>query len=185
MPSLHYNPHVPGELARVILRRVGDRQIYVRPPAGPIKATAAMLAARRDFKEAVGYCTAVFRNPTRRAPFEARAAATGTQVFATIMAEFAKNPLIRDVKTEGYHGHTGDLLVVLARMDLNLASVHVKIRRADATVIEEGDAVLVSGEYHYTATQAAPAGADVFADATVRDTDGLEVKRSVPLNVTR
>jgi len=57
----------------------------------------------------------------------------------------------------------------------------VRLRRADATVVEEGDAVLASGEYRYTATQDAPAGASLFADVTVRDTDGLEVKRSVAL----
>jgi len=67
--------------------------------------------------------------------------------------------------------------------DLALATVHVRVRRADDTVVEEGDAVLAAGEYRYTATQDVPAGAALFADVTVRDTDGLEVKRSVTLTV--
>ncbi len=183
MPSLHYNPHVPGELARVILRRVGSRQVYVKPRTSLPKPTGPMLAQRQVFTEACAYSTGVFRNPARRAPFEAKAAATGTQVFATIMSEFLQNPVIRDVKTDGYHGHTGDMLGVLTRTGLNLAAVHVVLRRADDTVIEEGDAVLAAGEYRYTATQDVPAGTDLFADVTVRDTDGLEVKRSVPLRV--
>jgi hypothetical protein len=184
MASIHYNPHIPGELGRVILRRVGDRQVYVKPSLGSTKPPSeGQLALRRDFTEAAAYSTAVFRNPARRAPFEATAAATGTQVFATIMAEFLKNPVIRDVKIDGYHGHTGDIIAVATRTDLNLATVHVKLRRPDDTVVEEGDAVLASGEYRYTATQVVPAGTALFADVTVRDTDGLEVKRSVPLAV--
>jgi hypothetical protein len=184
MPSLHYNPHVPGELARVILRRYGKRQIYAKPPSPSSRPmTEGMLAVRQVFTEGAAYSRAILQNPTRRAPFEAKAAAAGTQVFATIMKDFLSKPVIRAVKTDGYHGHTGDVIAVLARADLNLASVHVRLRQPDDTVIEEGDAVLASGEYRYTATHDAPAGADVFADVTVRDTDGLEVKRSVTITV--
>jgi hypothetical protein len=183
MPSLHYNPHVPGELARVILRRVGNRQVYVKPRMALPKPTEAMLGQRQVFTEACAYSTGVFRNPTRRAPFEAKAAATGTQVYATIMKEFLKNPVIRDVKLDGYHGHAGDVLVVQARTDLSLA-VHVMLRRPDDTMVEEGDAVLTAGEYRYTATQVVPAGTALFADVTVSDPDDLSVKRSVPLTVT-
>ena len=183
VPSLHFNPQVPGATARVILRRVGDRQIFVRPPVGPIRATPAMLAARRDFKDAVSYCRAVFQNQARRAAFEAKAAAAGAQVFATIMSEFAKNPVLREVNLDGYRGRSGDVIAVRTRTDLSLANVHVRLRQADDTVIEEGDAVLANGEYRYTATQAAPAGAAGFAEVTVRDTDGVEVKRRVPLTV--
>ena len=183
MASIHYNPHVPGELGRVILRRVGDKQIYVRPSVGPRRTTDPMLEARQAFTEAAAYSKAVFRNPVRRAPFEATAAATGARVYTTIMTDFLTKPIIRDVKTDGYHGHTGDVLAVLARADLALASVHVVLRRADDNVVEEGDAMLAAGEYRYTATQDVPAGTALFADVTVRDTDGLEVKRSVLLAV--
>ena len=78
MPSLHYNPHAPGELARIILRRVGDRQVYVKPRVSPVKPTGPMLAARQEFREATAYSTGVFRNPARRAPFAARAAVTSS-----------------------------------------------------------------------------------------------------------
>ena len=184
MPSLHYNPHALGELARVILRRYGKRQIYAKPPVSSSRPpTEGMLAVRRVFTEGAAYSTAILRNPTRRAPFEAKAAATGTQGYATIMKEFLTNPVIRDVKIDGYHGRTGDVLAVLARPDPNLATVHVRLRQPHDNVLEEGNAVLAAGEYRYTATQDVPAGTDLFADVTVRDTDGLEVTRSVSLAV--
>jgi len=184
MGSIHYNPHVPGELGRVILRRVGDRQIYVKPRVSEPKPTEGMLEVRRVFTEAAAYSKGVFRIPARREPFEVIAAAAGLKVYPTIMTDFLTKPVIRDVKTDGYHGHTGDVIAVLARADLALAAVHVRLRKPDDTVLEEGDAVLASGEYRYTATHDAPAGADVFADVTVRDTDGLEVKRSVTITVS-
>jgi hypothetical protein len=182
MPSIDFNPLLP-RFGRVVLRRVGDRMVFTRPPqrSGPVSRTTALQAQR--FREAAAYSKGIFGVPARRAPYESVAEKNQQPVFATIMAEFLKNPVIRDVKTDGYHGHTGDVIAVLARVDLNLATVHVRLRKPDDTVLEEGDAVLASGEYRYTATHDAPAGADVFADVTVRDTDGLEVKRSVPVTV--
>ena len=175
---------MPGELARVILRRYGKRQIYAKPRAPSSRPPAeSMLATRRIFTEAAAYSTGVFRNPARRAPFEARVAAAGAQVYPTIATEFLKNPIIREVKIEGYHGHTGDMLAVLACTDLSLAAVHGVLRRGDDTVVEEGDVVLASGEFRYTTTRDVPAGANLFAEVTVCDTDGLEVKHSVPLPV--
>ena len=182
MAFIDFNPLVP-RFGRVVVRRRGDRLFFSRPPVRrrPLSPTTVQQALR--FREAVTYAKGIFALPARRVPYEAAAEKKQQAVFATIMSDFIKNPVIRDVKTDDYHGHTGDALAVLTRSDLALATVHVKLRRADATVVEEGDAVLAAGEYRYTATQDAPAGTALFAEVTVRDTDGLEVTRSVPLGV--
>jgi hypothetical protein len=183
MPSIDFNPLAP-RFGRVVLRRYGNRMVFSRPPTRNGTLSPAVVRQNLRFREAAAYSKGIFGVPARRAPYEAAAEEQHQPVFATIMAEFAKNPVIRDVKTDGYHGHTGDVIAVLARADLNLATVHVRLRKPDDTVLEEGDAVLASGEYRYTAIHDAPAGADVFADVTVRDTDGLEVKRSVQVTVS-
>ena len=182
MASIDFNPLLP-RFGRVVLRRVGDRMVFSRPPVRRGPLSPALVQQTGRFREAATYSKGIFGVPERRAPYEADAEKNGQQVYATIMAEFLKNPVIRDVKIDGYHGHTGDVIAVLVRTDLNLATVHVRLRKPDDTMVEEGDAVLAAGEYRYTATQDVPAGAALFADVTVRDTDGLEVTRSVSLAV--
>ena len=83
--------------------------------------------------------------------------------------------IVKILKNDGDSVQSGDVIAVLTRTDLSLATVHVKVRRPDDTTVEEGDAVLASGEYRYTATQDVPAGTALFAEVMVRDTDGLEV----------
>ena len=182
MPSIDFNPLVP-RFGRVVLRCHGDRMFFSRPPqrSGPLSPAVAQQTLR--FREAAAYAKGILDVPARRAYYEPIAEENQQSVYITIMSDFLKKPVIRDVKTDGYHGHTGDVIAVLARTDLNLAAVHVALRRDDDTVLEEGDAVLASGEYRYTATQDVPAGTSLFADVTVRDTDGLEVTRSVSLAV--
>ena len=181
MPSIDFNPLAP-RFGRVVLRRVGDRMFFSRPPtrSGPVSPASAQHALR--FREASAYAKGILGVPERRAAYEAAAEKNHQSVYITIMTGFLKNPIIRDVKIDGYHGHAGDVLVVQARTDLSLA-VHVMLRRPDDTMVEEGDAVLTAGEYRYTATQVVPAGTALFADVTVSDPDDLAVKRTVPLTV--
>jgi hypothetical protein len=182
MASIDFNPLVP-RFGRVVLRRVGDRMIFTRPAVRSGAVPPAIARQAQRFREAAAYSKGILDLPARRQPYEVAAEKSGQRVFPTIMTDFLTKPIIRDVKIDGYHGHIGDVIAVLARADLNLATVHVRLRKPDDTVVEEGDAVLASAEYRYTATQNVPAGTDVFADVTVRDTDGLEVKRSVPVTV--
>jgi hypothetical protein len=182
MPSIDFNPLLPG-FGRVHLRRLGDRVIFTRPPVrGPLSAVTAAQVLR--FREGAAYAKAILRVPARRAPYDAAAKERNQRVYPAIMAELLKNPVIREVKVDGYRGRRGDVVAVLTRADLNIAAVHVRLRRRDNTTAEEGDAVFVAGEYRYTAAQAVPRSTALFVEVTVRDTDGLEVKRSVPLAAT-
>ena len=184
MPSIHFDPHIPGEMARVVLRRVGNRQVFTKPPARSTKPpTAKALAARVAFTEAAAYSVAIFRHPERRAPYVELAASRNQQVFPTIMTDFLAKPLIRSVDLGGYHGQVGDAIVVRTRDDIVIAEVQVALRRADDAAIESGNAVVQADGFRYVATKAVPDDAVVFIDLTVRDADNLEVKRTVSLTV--
>lgn len=50
-----------------------------------------------------------------------------------------------------------------------MLSVHVAIRAADASIIEEGEAELHAGSWTYTATTTLPAGQPVTIEATAMD----------------
>lgn len=184
MPSIYFNPHEPGALGRVVLRRVGDRVIFSRPPIDrrPSNAPSA-LAARLRFNEAATYSKGVVDNPVRRAPYDAVAAEKKQPVFSVIMTDFLKSPVIQTVDTGGYHGQVGDALVVTARTDLPLAGLTVTLRRLDGTEVESGAATLTAGKWRYLATQAVPAGGALVLVVTVIDADGIEVSRTLPVIV--
>src|ERR1043166_4721300 len=104
MPSIDFNPLAP-RFGRVVLRRHGDRMFFSRPPVRSGPPSPALVHQNLRFREAVAYSKGIFGVPERRAPYEAAAEKTRQPVFATIMTGFLKNPIIRDVKLDGYHGH--------------------------------------------------------------------------------
>lgn len=182
MSSIYYNPKTPGQLGRVILRRIGNKVFYARGPVmRGVPLSPAQAAHRLRFKEATAYARAIFGHPARLAPYQAAADARGpgTNVFSGIVGEFLKNPLLRAVETGNYHGQVGDPIAIRVREDIAMSEVLVSLRRADYTPIENGAAVLDNGAFRYVATQAVPLGTEVVADVTLRDSDDLELKRSV------
>jgi hypothetical protein len=186
MASIYFNPHLPAERGRVILRRFGNRQIYA---AAPIRRntppTPAMLAHRTTFAESAGYAAAVSRHPQRRLAFVDLAKAKGVPLYTVVLAEFLKNPVIREVQLGGYHGNVGEPVVVFHRSDLAIVEVRLVVRRSDSgLVIEEGVAALApDGGWRYVATQAVPAGTELSLTLTVTDEDEIKVTRTVPLVV--
>jgi hypothetical protein len=184
MPSIYFNPHEPGALGRVVLRRVGDKVVFSRPPIDrrPSNAPNA-LAARLRFNEAATYSKGIVDSPTRRAPYDAVAADKKQPVFSVIMTDFLRSPVIQSVDTSGYHGQVGDALVVAARTDLPLVGVTMTLRRLDGTEVESGAATLTAGKWRYLATQEVPAGAALTLVVTVTDADGIELTRTLPVIV--
>jgi hypothetical protein len=186
MASIYFNPHLPAERGRVILRRYGHRQIYV---AAPIRTntppTPAMLARRAKFTECCRYAGGVFRHPQRRLAFVDLAKAKGVPLYNAILTEFLKNPVIREVQLGGYHGNVGDPVVVFHRSDLAIVEVRLVVRRSDTgMLVEEGVAALAEdGGWRYVATQAVPAGTALSITLTLTDEDEIQVTRTVPLVV--
>jgi len=64
------------------------------------------------FREASAYVKGILGVPARRALYEPAAEKNHQPVYLTIMAEFLKNPVIRAVKIDADHGHTGDVIAV-------------------------------------------------------------------------
>ena len=186
MASIYFNPHLPAERGRVILRRFGNRQIYA---AAPIRTntppTPAMLARRATFAESGRYAGAVYRHPQRRLAFVDLAKAKGVPLHIAILTDFLENPVIREVQLGGYHGHVGDPVIVFHRPELPISEVRLIVRRADSgLVIEEGVATLeVGGGWRYLAKQAVPAGTELSITLTLTDEDEIQATRTVPLVV--
>jgi hypothetical protein len=183
MPAIHFNPLQPGALGRVILRRWGDKMIFARPPSVKPKATPARLRQRQRFVEASAYSKGLFNVPARLAPYEAIAEAKQQPLYSVVMTEFLRDPVIKAVVIDDYHGQVGDTLVVRTRMDLPLAKVTLALGGADDAEIETGEAAGRAGEWSYTASRPVPAGTTLALRVTVLDTDGIRIERTMPLMV--
>jgi hypothetical protein len=184
MPSLHYNPHIPGEFARVILRKIGTKQFYVKPSQRSSKPPSEKtLAVRQRFSDASAYSKAIFQHPERRVRYVTLAKDAGTGLYATIMADILRNPVINVLDTD-YHGVVGNPIVMLARGDLTITEVRVVLRRPDGMPIESGYAAAYGERrFQYVATQAVPVGTAIVLELSARDTDDLEFRRMENLTV--
>lgn len=187
MASIYFDPSQPGCLGRVVLRRRGDKVVFARPPRerqGPGVARNV-----EGFREATAYTKAVFAHPARRAPYEEPARAAGQQVFHFILASFLKYPVIRGIDASGFQGRAGDAIVVRTRVGLAIGFVRVDLRTAGRVPLIGGVAEPLGTTDGPTFRFALPhdlnlnAGATVHAEIVVRDTDGLELIRTLRLAV--
>ena len=93
-------------------------------------------------------------------------------LFAFVMGDFLKPPVVEAIDATGYHGVVGDLIKVSARDDFEVASVSIVIRDAADAVLEQGPAALVGGQLTYATTVAVPAGDTVTIEAVATDRPG-------------
>lgn len=73
------------------------------------------------------------------------AQARGMSLFAFVMGDFLKPPVVEAVNLTGCLGRVGDLTRVNASDDFEVVAVAVMIRDAADAVLEQGPAALVAG----------------------------------------
>ena len=163
---------IRGKIDNWVYRRFGDQVIIGRRPEFSGPASVAQLAVREQFRAAAAYAKAVFADPVRRPPYETAARAKGMSLFAFVMGDFLKPPVVETIDAAGYHGVVGDLIKVLARDDFEVVAVSVVIRDATDMVLEQGPAALVNGLWTYATTVEVPAGNTVTIEAVATDRPG-------------
>ena len=141
------------------------------------------MAVREQFRAAAAYAKAVFADPVRRPPYESAARAKGMSLFAFVMGDFLKPPVVEVIDAAGYHGVVGDLIKITARDDFEVVGVGVVIRDAADAVLEQGPAALVGGQWTYATTVAVAAGETVTIEATATDRPGHTGSKTVPCQI--
>ena len=111
------------------------------------------------------------------------AQAKGLALFAFVLGDFLKPPVVETIDAAGYHGRVGDLIKVSARDDFEVVAVDVVIRDAADAVLEQGPAALVGGQWTYATTVAVVAGETVTIEATATDRPGHTGSKSVPCQI--
>ncbi len=92
-----------------------------------------------------------------------------------MVADFFNAPSVDGVDVSGYAGRVGDLIVVRAHDDFDVAGMHVAVTTADGAAVEVGAAVETpanSGRWAYTATAAVATGTTVRIAVTATDRPG-------------
>lgn len=163
--------HFKGKVGDVVFRRRGDGVFAaLRPRPSRVEPTAAIVAHRATFANAIRYAKGVMADPvllevyTRVAEMK-----EGQSAFNVAVADFFRPPKVTAIDVTGYTGHVGDRIAIEAQDDVDVMSVRVVIAAPDGTVLERGDAAVVDKQWVYTATTTLPAGQPVTIEATATD----------------
>jgi hypothetical protein len=137
------------------IRRRADGKIFVSRHPGDQEAepTDAQQSVRERFQQAAIYGRSVVSDPQLKAEYKA-AAKPGQSAYNVAVADFFHAPDIEEVDLSAYSGQIGDTILIKVNDDFAVQQVSVKIENGDATLVEEGDAVLSPDGLHwvYTAT---------------------------------
>ena len=126
----------------VFSQKNGQTVVGKRPKrrAGTLPAIQQSINAM--FKKAVIYAKSVLTDLAMKAAYKAKAK-RGQSAFNVAIADFFKLPEIGEIDSGGYNGQVGGTLLATVTDDFKVASVKVRIEKADGSLIEDGVANLL------------------------------------------
>lgn len=161
----------------------GETIIAPRPQrATDDNPTETQKGVRETFRRAASYAKAVFDDPVRKAANLQLALKRGfaaSRLFAFLVQDYAKPPEITEVNTSGYARQAGNPIDVFATDNGEVVGVHVALKEADGTVLEQGAAVVADAGWRYVATTTIPPGDPITVEVTATDRPGGRGIRSV------
>jgi hypothetical protein len=140
--------------------------------------TSAQAAVQATFKLAAAYAKGAIADPATKQAYKAKA--KGAQKpYNLALADFFTAPVIGEIESGNYNGQVGDNVRVAVTDDFKVASVQVKIEKADGTLIEQGSAVVHADGLHwiYAATVANSNIAGTKITVTATDLPGNLVSK--------
>ncbi len=165
--------HFRGKVGDLVFRRSNGRlQAMLRPRPTRTPPTEAQLAHRVDFQRAILYAKKALAAPETRAVYERVGEMKQQNAFSAAVGDFFRPPVVLEIKTDAYHGQVGDPIEILAKDDVEVMSVAVKLMAADGTVVESGPATFALGAWTYVGSTALAAGAAITIEVTATDRPG-------------
>jgi hypothetical protein len=151
-----------------------------QPAEGP--SSAAQIAQRERFQQAIIYAKGRAKDPAVQAEYAADARERNQSVNNVLVADYMHAPNISAVDISTYTGKVGEIIRVTATDDHAVKTVTVKIENGDGTLVEQGPAQRQpdTNLYHYTTTKANATLAGDKITVTATDNPGhAAVKTSV------
>ena len=172
---------ISGTMDNWVYRRNGDDVSISKRPTVTKAPTAAQLAVREKFRGAVGYARTAMLDPALRSRYEAAARVRGMRVLPFVVTDYFTPPVVDLIDTSGYHGRVGDVIIVNAFDDFEVARVTVVIRDGADEIVVQGAAVPVNGRWNYAITAGIQVGETVTVEAVATDRTGQTGSRRVAL----
>ena len=162
-----------GKVGDLVFKHYGGGTILARAPAPPAQWSSGQAAHREQFRLATLYGKAALADPRTKALYDAKSQATGTPVFALMVADFFHAPVVDEIDLSGYHGQAGETIQVRASDDFEVTGVAVAIRDTAGAVLEQGAAVSANDSvWNYTTTATLADGQHVAIEVSATDRPG-------------
>lgn len=170
-----------GQLVFRQTSRGTEVSVASQAPTGP--ASAAQMAQRVRFQQAIVYARGWAQNPAVQAEYAGDARERNQSISNVLVADYLHAPGIERVDIEAYLGRVGDLIRVTATDDYAVRAVRVRIENGDGSLVEEGAAAQQPdpNQWHHTATAPTVALAGDKITVTATDTPGHAVSQSTTL----
>lgn len=163
----------------VFATRNGQTIAYMKKKKKKGEPSEAELKRDDKWTLAQAYARSAMADPEKWELYKTVAKEKNTSPFLLAEKDYRNAPSFRPLDLQMYRGRVGDPIRILAKDDVGLISVEVRIDKQDGTDIERGVAVesgVRTGIWVYKATQAVPEGTDIFIEVVGWDHTGHRVK---------
>lgn len=132
----------------VFRRRLGKVIVARKPEYTEREKSPLQLAHAERFRLATSYAKAAIGDPVLGPVYAAAAKEKHIQPYPLAVGDFLNAPTVDAINLDGYHGKTGEEIVIRASDDIAVVRVTVALRNEKGTA-EIGEAVLTQGSWRY------------------------------------
>jgi hypothetical protein len=165
-----------GKLGDLVFKRYGEEVVIARAPDMDGRTfTPGQLAAQERFRKAAQYGKLAFAEAATRLAYAAAAQEAHQPVFALMVADYLRVPVVDELNVDGYTGQAGETIVIQAHDDFEVVGVTVSIKDAGGQIVESGAATQNppnGGRWVYTTSQAVANITGIVVTATASDRPG-------------
>ncbi len=157
-----------GTYKQVVFRQRFGETILSKRPKQTAARTASQHAVTDAFTHAAQYAKTAMQDVALKMAYKLKAR-KGESAFNRAIVDYFKAPVIGDIDSSGYNGQVGSTIVAMVTDDFKVASVQVRIKAANGTLLEEGAATILPNGLHWmyvsTIANAAIAGTEISFEA--------------------
>lgn len=170
-----------GQIGNLVFRQVRGKLVVSQAPDYSKRVSSdKQLARRQQFRTAHSYGRRALADPATRLAYEAVARREGKPVYAIMIRDYSRPPVIHDIDLRGYDGRAGGTIRIQASDDFEVVRVEAAITDDRGAVVESGPAVPGAPgtlEWTYRAASSLPSGAPIRITATAVDRPGNRTTR--------
>jgi hypothetical protein len=142
-----------GKTDQFVYRQVSGRTIVAKPPKKSTKApTERQVAVKMKFRKAAAWSKSVLTDPAVLLEYKLAGTKRGVNAYTSAMRDYLNPPSIDEIDTSKYLGQVGGIISIIAMDDFKVASVFVRIEKADGSLVEDGVATASGDGLHYLFT---------------------------------